>query len=84
MYPVRPRPTRGSLVFCGLLGYIRGMSEPKRRKADDKRRTKFLRVRLTDAAYTMITEAAEAAGITVSAWVTERLLAAAKRERKAE
>jgi hypothetical protein len=39
-------------------------------------------VRLTTEADTMIREAADAAGITVSAWATERLVSAAKRERK--
>lgn len=54
----------------------------QRRKADEDRRTVFLRVRLTPEQDSMIKEAAASAGITVSSWTVERLLRAAKVERK--
>lgn len=56
----------------------------KRRKADEDRRTVYLRVRLTSEQDELIKEAAALAGITVSAWCVERLLRAARSEKKAE
>ena len=59
------------------------MVEPKRvkrRKPKDKRREAYLRVRLTTEQDTAIRRAAEAAGITLSAWAVERLFRAAKAE----
>lgn len=56
----------------------------QRRKPDDERRRVFLRVRLTSEQDAMIKEAAASAGITVSSWAVERLLRAAKAERRAE
>ena len=44
----------------------------------------YLRVRLTPEQDTMMKEAAASAGITVSAWAVERLVRAAKAERRAE
>jgi uncharacterized protein (DUF1778 family) len=64
------------------LGYIRGVAAGRKPKPEEKRRSKFLRIRLTPEQDAMIKDAAETAGITVSAWASERLLAAAKRERK--
>jgi uncharacterized protein (DUF1778 family) len=56
----------------------------KRRKADEERRTVYLRVRLTADQNELIKEAAALAGITVSAWSVERLVRAARSEKKAE
>jgi len=56
----------------------------KRRKPDDERRTLYLRVRLTPEQDAMMKEAASSAGITVSSWAVERLVRAAKAERRAE
>ncbi len=55
-------------------------AEPKRRKPTAKRKTAYLRVRLAEGHEKEIKQAAEKAGITVSAWVTERLLKAARYE----
>jgi uncharacterized protein (DUF1778 family) len=56
----------------------------QRRKPDEERRTLYLRVRLTADQDAMMKEAAASAGITVSSWAVERLVRAAKAERKAE
>jgi uncharacterized protein (DUF1778 family) len=56
----------------------------QRRKSDEERRTLYLRVRLTADQDAMLKEAANSAGITVSSWAVERLVRAAKAERKAE
>jgi uncharacterized protein (DUF1778 family) len=56
----------------------------KRRKAEEDRRTLYLRVRLTEAQDAMFKQAAADSGITVSSWAVERLVRAAKAERKAE
>jgi uncharacterized protein (DUF1778 family) len=56
----------------------------QRRKADEDRRTVFLRVRLTPEQDAMLKDAAASAGITVSAWAVERLVKAAKAERRAD
>jgi uncharacterized protein (DUF1778 family) len=52
----------------------------KRRKPQDKRREAYLRIRLTTEQDTAIRQAAEAAGITISAWAVERLFRAAREE----
>jgi uncharacterized protein (DUF1778 family) len=56
----------------------------KRRKPDEERRTLYLRVRLTPEQDVMMKEAATNAGITLSSWAVERLVRAAKAERRAE
>jgi uncharacterized protein (DUF1778 family) len=56
----------------------------KRRKPDDERRTVYLRVRLTAEQDTMFKSAASSAGITTSSWAVERLVRAAKAERRDE
>jgi uncharacterized protein (DUF1778 family) len=56
----------------------------KRRKPDEERRTLYLRVRLTADQDALIKEAAALAGITVSSWAVERLVRAARSERRAE
>jgi uncharacterized protein (DUF1778 family) len=68
------------------MGYIRSVAAKaiKRRKAAADRRTQFLRVRVTAEQQEMFKEAAASAGITVSSWAVERLVSAAKAERKAE
>jgi hypothetical protein len=53
----------------------------KRRKPAEERRTMYLRVRLTVDQDREIREAAQRAGILVSAWAVERLLGAARREK---
>jgi hypothetical protein len=76
---------KGSCV-TRLMGYIGQMAEPepkkrvKRRKPKEKRREAYLRVRLTTEQDTTIRAAADAAGITISAWAVERLFRAAKEE----
>jgi uncharacterized protein (DUF1778 family) len=54
----------------------------ERRKPDDKRRTKYLRVRLTAEQDALLRAAADSAGITVSSWAVERLVKAAKNEQR--
>lgn len=55
-----------------------------RRKPEEDRRTFFLRVRLTAEQDALIKGAAATAGISVSSWCVERLVRAAKQERRAE
>jgi uncharacterized protein (DUF1778 family) len=55
-----------------------------RRKPDEERRTLYLRVRLTAEQDAAFKTAAASAGITVSSWAVERLVKAAKAERKAD
>ncbi len=63
------------------MGYISAMPQPPGpRKPEEKRRTKWLRVRLTPEIDAAIKRAADLAGVTVSAWATERLFTAAKKE----
>lgn len=88
MYPISDtqqglkRTIFGKVV--GQPGYIRIMPQPPGpRKPEEKKRTKWLRVRLTPETDALIKAAAETAGITVSAWATERLVSAAKKEGKA-
>lgn len=50
-------------------------------KAAEVKKSLFLRVRLSEAHDAEIKEAAERVGLSVSGWVTERLLAAARREK---
>jgi uncharacterized protein (DUF1778 family) len=67
------------------MGYIRTVPKAiKRRKPDEARRTLYLRVRVTQDQDTLFKQAATDAGITVSSWAVERLVRAAKAERKAE
>ena len=56
------------------------LNEKQRRKPAEKRREKFLRVRLTPEQDLLLKEAASAAGITVSSWAVERLLKVARNE----
>jgi uncharacterized protein (DUF1778 family) len=56
----------------------------QRRKSDEERRTVYLRVRLTGEQDALLKEAAASAGITLSSWCVERLVRAAKAERRAE
>jgi uncharacterized protein (DUF1778 family) len=51
-------------------------------KTDDEKRSTYLRVRLTQAQERTIKDAAEHAGISVSAWAVERLLRCARNELK--
>jgi predicted HicB family RNase H-like nuclease len=48
---------------------------------EEDRKSGFLRVRLSAAHQEEIKEAAKQAGISVSAWATERLLKAARQEK---
>ncbi len=48
---------------------------------EEDRKSGFLRVRLSAAHEAEIKEAAKRAGISVSAWATERLLKAARQEK---
>ena len=54
----------------------------KRRKAVEVRKVAHLRVRLAENHMDEMKAAAERAGISLSAWVTERLLKAARSEAK--
>jgi uncharacterized protein (DUF1778 family) len=56
----------------------------QRRKPEEERRTVYLRVRLTAEQDALFKEAASLAGITLSSWAVERLVRAAKAERRAE
>jgi uncharacterized protein (DUF1778 family) len=63
------------------------MAQPKpkkRRKPAEKRREAYLRIRLTDEQDKAIRQAADAAGITISAWAVERLFRAARLEAEAK
>jgi uncharacterized protein (DUF1778 family) len=62
------------------------MAQPKpkkRRKPAEKRREAYLRIRLTDEQDKAIRQAADAAGITISAWAVERLIRVARLELEA-
>jgi hypothetical protein len=50
-------------------------------KASGDRREHYLHVRLKEAQYKELKDAADAAGISLSAWVVERLLRLARLER---
>lgn len=88
MWNVSAHRSRGHLAFVVVMGYVfvvvkkaaKKAEEVVRRKPDEKRREKFLRVRVTDEQHALIHQAAERAGIVLSAWVVERLLTVAKRE----
>lgn len=54
----------------------------KRRKPSEVRKVAHLRVRLAESHMAEIQAAALKAGISVSAWVTERLLKCARQENK--
>lgn len=61
------------------------MVDPKiveRRKTDDVRKEAHLRVRVSEAQMNEFKTAATKAGISLSAWVTERLLRIARQENK--
>lgn len=53
---------------------------PGPRKPPEKRKTEWLRVRLTPKVHAAIGAAADLAGATVSAWATDRLYKVARRE----
>lgn len=57
-------------------------NEIKRRKPDEVRKTAPLRVRVAESHMEEFKAAAQKAGIGLSAWVTERLLKAARQENK--
>lgn len=54
----------------------------ERRKPAEKRKEAHLRVRISEAQMEIFKAAAESEGLTLSGWVTNRLLAAAKKEAK--
>lgn len=54
----------------------------ERRKPDKSRKEAHLRVRLAPAHMAEIKAASDHAGITLSAWVTERLLQCARQEKR--
>jgi predicted HicB family RNase H-like nuclease len=56
----------------------------KRRKPANSRKESHLRVRLAEAHMAEIQAAAARAGISLSAWVTERLLRCARQESRQE
>lgn len=56
--------------------------EKVRRKPDEDRKEAYLRVRVSDSHMDEFKEAAKKAGISVSAWVVERLLRIARQENK--
>lgn len=60
------------------------MATIKRRKPASKRKTAYLRARTTEAVEAEIKAAADRAGISLSAWMVDRLLKAARQEAKAE
>lgn len=53
---------------------------PGRPRKDEGKKTVYLRVRLSEPHEAEIRAAAERVGLSISAWVTERLLKAARRE----
>ncbi len=57
-------------------------NEVKRRKSDEVRKTAPLRVRVAESHMEEFKAAAQKAGISLSAWVTERLLRVARQENK--
>lgn len=57
-------------------------SEKQRRKADEVRKDTNLRMRVSEAHLKVFKAASERAGISLSAWVTDRLLRAARQEQK--
>lgn len=65
--------------------YISGMSDVEkieRRKPDEVRKEAHLRVRVAESHMEEFKAAALRAGISLSAWVTERLLRIARQENK--
>jgi predicted HicB family RNase H-like nuclease len=65
--------------FCGMVE----TDKIERRKPADSRKEAHLRVRVSEAHMEAFKAAAEKAGISLSAWVTERLLRVARQEQKA-
>lgn len=59
------------------------MAAIKRRKSAEVRKESYLRVRIAESHMEEIKTAAEHAGISVSAWVTERCLKTARQENAA-
>ena len=85
MYPIRSWRQVGGLRIVGLVGYTPLVTKAiQRRKPEDERRTVYLRVRLTTEQDALLKAAASLAGITLSSWAVERLVRAAKAERRAE
>jgi hypothetical protein len=66
------------VIYWGTLGIV--ARAIKRRKPAAVRKDVFLRVRISEAHQREIAQAAQHAGITVSAWVTERILRCARDE----
>lgn len=60
------------------------MATIKRRKPADARKEAHLRVRVAESHMALFQEAAARAGISLSAWVTERLLKCARQEGRQE
>jgi uncharacterized protein (DUF1778 family) len=54
--------------------------KPRRRKPEELRKTKYLRVRVSQDQKDLLQQAADQAGITLSAWAVERLLRIAREE----
>lgn len=57
-------------------------SDKQRRKPDEIRKDTNLRMRVSEAHLKVFKAASERAGISLSAWVTDRLLRAARQEQK--
>lgn len=70
---------RSSLDYRPRMEYKRGMTETTK-PAPKPQRTRHLRTRLTPEQYARIAACANRAGITISAWVAERLLVAVTKE----
>lgn len=64
------------LVMWSYSAYTHGMARPKA----DKTHSAALRIRLLPEHEELIRQAAELAGISISAWIRERLIRAARRE----
>jgi predicted HicB family RNase H-like nuclease len=60
------------------------MAAIKRRKPANARKEAHLRVRVSEAHLDEFKTAASKAGISISAWVTERLLKCARQENRAD
>ncbi len=64
--------------------YVSSMAKIKRRKAADIRKEATLSIRLAESHKAEIDAAAQKAGISVTAWVIERLLRVARQENAKE
>lgn len=84
MYPIRDRVQEKSYLRRWVhWGTSEPMPEEKiRRKSADERKEAYLRVRVSESHMDEFKEAAKKAGISVSAWVVERLLRIARSENK--